>query len=127
VVPGLIVAGIDVSSYALKNAKLEISGGLHLGSADKLPFADKTYDAVISLGTLHNLPIERATRAFAEIVRVSRGTRNYAMVESFRNEREKTNLMYWQLTCESLLSPESWEWVMSLAGYKGDHGFIFFE
>jgi SAM-dependent methyltransferase len=127
VVPGLIVEGIDVSSYALENAKPEVKARLQLGSADKLPFADKSFDAVISLGTLHNLPIERAAKAFAEIARVSHGARNYVMVESFRSEREKTNLMYWQLTCESLLSPESWEWVMDLAGYKGDYGFIFFE
>jgi hypothetical protein len=49
------------------------------------------------------------------------------MVESFRDERERANLMYWQLTCESLLSPGSWEWVIERAGYRGDHGFIYFE
>ncbi|MDP2330651.1 MAG: class I SAM-dependent methyltransferase [Reyranella sp.] len=127
VVPGLVVEGLDISAYALANAKPEIQEKLHLGTADALPFADKSYDAVVSLGTLHNLPVERALKAFAEIARVSREARNYVMVESFRNEREKTNLMYWQLTCESLLSIASWEWIMGQAGYRGDHGFIFFE
>ena len=126
-VPGLIVEGLDVSSYALANAKPEIRQNLHLGTADALPFADGSYDTVLSFGTLHNLPVERAVKAFAEIARVSRGARNYVMVESFRNEREKTNLLYWQLTCESLLSIASWEWVMDQAGYRGDYGFIFFE
>lgn len=127
VVPGLVVEGIDVSAYALEHAKPEIKRNLNLGTADELPFDDKSFDAVISLTTLHNLPVERAVKAFAEMARVSRGARNYAMVESFRNEREKTNLLYWQLTCESLLSIASWEWVMELAGYRGDYDFIFFE
>ena len=126
-VPGLIVDGLDISAYALENAKAEIKDRLHLGTADVLPFPDKSYDAVFSFGTLHNLPVERAVKAFAEVARVSRGARNYVMVESFRNEREKNNLMYWQLTCESLLSIPTWEWVMAQAEYQGDYGFIFFE
>jgi ubiquinone/menaquinone biosynthesis C-methylase UbiE len=127
VVPGLVVEGLDISAYALANAKPEIQEKLHPGTADALPFEDKSYDVVVSFGTLHNLPVERALKAFAEVARVSRGARNYVMVESFRNEREKTNLMYWQLTCESLLSIETWEWIMGQAGYRGDYGFIFFE
>lgn len=126
-VPGLEVYGLDISSYAIDNAKPEVLPTLVVGTADKLPFADASFDAVVSLGTLHNLPVERALAAFSEIARVSRGERNYVMVESFRNESEKTNLMYWQLTCESLLSVPSWEWVMGQAGYRGDYGYIFFE
>jgi hypothetical protein len=49
------------------------------------------------------------------------------MVESFRNEREKANLLYWQLTCLSFHSPETWAWIYAKCGYTGDHGFIFFE
>ena len=49
------------------------------------------------------------------------------MVESYRNEREKMNLLYWQLTCKSFYSVEDWEFVFRQAGYSGDYGFIFFE
>jgi len=49
------------------------------------------------------------------------------MVESYRDEREKANLLYWQLTCRSFYSVEDWEFVFRQAGYSGDYGFIFFE
>jgi hypothetical protein len=82
---------------------------------------------VVTLGTFHNLTIEKLWTGLAELERVGRGPRKYLMVESFRDERERANLLYWQLTCESFLSPASWGWVMDRAGYHGDHGFIFFE
>lgn len=125
--PGLRVTGLDISAYALENAKEEIRPLLHLGDASALPFADASFDFVISLGTLHNLPIEVLLRAFAEIERVGKDTRKYVMVKSYRTMQEKINLLNWQLTCKSFHSPESWAWIAAQAGYKGDYGFIFFE
>jgi protein-L-isoaspartate(D-aspartate) O-methyltransferase len=49
------------------------------------------------------------------------------MVESWRNERERMNLLYWQLTCESFHDVKNWEWIYRQCGYQGDWGFIFFE
>ena len=92
-----------------------------------LPFDDATGDFVVSLGTLHNLEISGVFRALAEMERVGKGLRKYFMVESFRNERERANLLYWQLTCQSFHSPEEWAWIAQQAGYTGDHGFIYFE
>lgn len=126
VVPGLEVAGLDISQYGIDNAKEEVRPFLLRGSADSLPYADKSFDFVVSLGTLHNLALPGAHAAFAEIERVGRGGK-YVMVESFRNEREKANLLYWQLTCQSFHDPESWEWLAARAGYVGDIGFIYFE
>ena len=71
--------------------------------------------------------LEDVWRAVPEIERVGRGTSKYLMLESFRNEREKANLLYWQLTCLSFHSPETWAWIYAKCGYTGDHGFIFFE
>jgi protein-L-isoaspartate(D-aspartate) O-methyltransferase len=48
-------------------------------------------------------------------------------VESYRNEHEKANLLYWQLTCESFYSPEEWQWIYDYCGYDGDFEFIYFE
>lgn len=126
-VPGLIVTGLDISSYAIKNAKPEVAASLRVGTASALPFADDSFDFVISLGTLHNLSLPDAWSAVQEIERVGIGNRKYIMVESYRDEREKANLLYWQLTCHSFHSPESWAWLYDRAGYVGDHGFIFFE
>lgn len=126
-VPGIDAFGIDISEYGIADGKPEVKPRLVVGNARVLPYPSASFDVVISLGTLHNLPVEQSIDAFAEIERVGRSARKYVMVESFRDERERANLMYWQLTCESLLSPSSWAWVMERAGYRGDHGFIFFE
>ncbi|WP_044561719.1 class I SAM-dependent methyltransferase [Azospirillum sp. B4] len=127
VVPGLEIAGLDISAYGVANAKEEVRPFLEVGDCRRLPYADGAFDCVISLGTLHNLPIEGVFQALAEMERVGRGPRKYFMVESYRDEQEKTNLLYWQLTCLSFHSPESWAWIADQAGYTGDHGFIFFE
>tara|TARA_A100001015_G_C15024258_1_gene729588 strand:+ start:695 stop:1360 length:666 start_codon:yes stop_codon:yes gene_type:complete len=127
VVPGVEITGLDISKYAIENAKPEVADFLFHGNADKLPFEDNQFDAVISLGTLHNLEVDRVFSAVKEIMRVSKTNRNYIMVESWRNQKEKTNLLYWQLTCESFLSVKSWEWLYRQCNYKGDWDFIFFE
>jgi len=125
IVPGLEVHGLDVSAYAIEHAKEEVRDGLVCGHAKALPFADGTFDLVVSLGTLHNLAIADLWAALEEIERVGRGAK-YVMVESFRDEREKMNLLYWQLTCKSFYSVEDWEWLYRRVGYRGDYGFIFF-
>jgi len=124
--PGLVIRGIDISDYALANAKEEVKSCLDLGSASNLPYLDKSFDLVISLTTLHSLYIFDLERALKELSRVSKKD-GYIVVESYRNEQEKTNLLYWQLTCECLFTPQEWEWLFDRFGYKGDHSFIFFE
>lgn len=126
VVPGLVVHGIDVSSYGIEHAKEEVRANLAVASAEQLPFDNGTFDLVISLATLHNLHIEPLFRSLREIERVSKKSK-YIMVESYRNEREKANLIYWQLTCKSFYSVTDWEWIFNQTGYTGDYGFIFFE
>jgi len=126
VVPGIEVAGIDVSAYGIENAKPEIREALTLGDASTLPYEDKSFDLVLTLGALHNLPIGKLWSSISEIERVGRGGK-YIMVESYRNEREKANLLYWQLTCKSFYSTDDWEWLYRKIGYSGDYGFIFFE
>jgi len=126
VVPGLIVRGVDISQYALEHAKEEIRDMLQLGQAQSLPFPDKEFDLVISLTTLHNLKVYDLKKALQEIERVSRGS-SYIVVESFRNDREEVNMLYWQLTCASYYSVDEWEWLYHEWGYTGDYSFIFFE
>lgn len=126
--PGLHVQGVDISRYGLENAKPEIKESLSFSPAQELPFEDNQFDLVISLGALHNLKIFDLKRAIGEMNRVARHPEKmYIMLESYRNEEERVNLLYWQLTCESFYSVEEWEWVYRHFGYKGDYSFIFFE
>lgn len=126
-VPGLEVTGIDISRHGIENAKEEVRPFLREGLAQELPFEDGSFDFVFSLNTLHNLYLPDLFRAVSEIQRVGRSPRKYILVESYRNEREKANLLYWQLTCEAFLTPDEWAWVYARNGYDGDHGFIYFE
>jgi SAM-dependent methyltransferase len=125
--PGLHVEGLDISAYAIEHAKEEVKDHLRVGTAIDLPYLDASFDFVVSLGTLHNLGVADAVCAFREIQRVGRSPSKYVMVESFRNEREKANLLYWQLTCLSFHDPDGWAWIAAQAGYDGDIGFIYFE
>ena len=125
-VPGLEVTGLDVSGYAKKNAKPEIQNWIHEGHAKKLPFQDGEFDLVISINTLHNLECFDLDPALREIERVGRKNK-YLCVESWRNEEEKANLLYWQFTCESFYTTRGWEWWLQKTGYTGDHSFIYFE
>lgn len=125
-VPGLQVSGIDVSQYGIETSKEEVRPFLKKADASKLPFPDHSFDLVISINALHNLPCEKLELALKEIERVGKKDK-YLVVESFRNEEEKVNLLYWQLTCRSFYSPEDWAWWFKHTGYKGDHSFIYFE
>jgi protein-L-isoaspartate(D-aspartate) O-methyltransferase len=125
-VPGLEVAGVDVSSYAIEHAKEEVKPFLQVANATSLPFPDKSFDLVISINTLHNLRIYDLVKGLAEVERVSRKDK-YIIVDGYRTEEEKANLMYWQITCECFFTPEEWEWIFKQAGYTGDYACIYYE
>ncbi|MEK6236106.1 MAG: class I SAM-dependent methyltransferase [Planctomycetales bacterium] len=124
--PGLEITGIDISSYAIEHAKEEARPFLSEGSAAELPYPDDSFDLVISINTLHNLHCYDLDKALREMERVGK-KHKYLVVESYRNEEEKANLLYWQLTCESFLTPDEWAWWFERTGYSGDHSFIYFE
>jgi ubiquinone/menaquinone biosynthesis C-methylase UbiE len=126
VLPNAQVAGLDISQYALDHAKEEVRPHLTQGTAAKLPWPDDSFDLVYSLNALHNLCNYDLWSAIQEMERVGRNAK-YITVESYRNEREKVNLLYWQLTCRAFLATQEWEWLFEQAGYTGDHAFIYFE
>lgn len=126
VVPGLEIAGLDISQYGVENAKEEVRPYLKVGNCTELPFDGGTFDFVYSINTFHNLYNFELSAALKEMQRVGKEKR-YICVESYRDEREKANLMYWQLTCETFYTPEEWIWFYGHAGYVGDDDFIYFE
>jgi SAM-dependent methyltransferase len=126
VVPGLQVQGLDVSTYAIEHAHEGIRDRVGIGTAAELPYEDDTFDLVISINVLHNLYTYELEGALREIERVSR-KHKYLVVESYRNEAEKVNLLYWQLTCEQFCTPSEWQWWFERCQYSGDHSFIYFE
>lgn len=126
VVPGIDVTGVDISAYALNNSKEEIKDHLQVCNATALPFEDRSFDFVYSINTLHTLYCYELDKALREMQRVSKDNQ-YLCVESYRNENEKANLLYWQVTCEAFCTPEEWEWWFKQTCYTGDFSFIYFE
>ena len=125
-VPGVEIYGVDISNYAIEHAKEEIKDRLQVCNAIDLPFPDHYFDLVYSITTLHNLHNYDLDKALREMERVGKKNK-YLCVESYRNEVEKANLLYWQVTCEAFCTPEEWEWWFKQTGYTGDHSLIYFE
>jgi SAM-dependent methyltransferase len=126
VIPDAEIHGIDISPYAIANSKVEIRDRLQVGNATQLPWPDDHFDLVISITTLHNLHAYDLYPALREMERVGKKNK-YLCVESYRNEQEKANLLYWQVTCEAFNTPKEWQWWFDHTGYSGDHSFIYFE
>ena len=125
-VPDASVAGIDISAYALHHAMDDVRSRVVRGTAAHLPFADRSFDLVVSINTLHNLRVFELESALREIERVGRGAK-YIVMDSFQSERQKANLLYWQLTCQCFYTPEDWQWWFDRTGYTGDHSFVCFD
>lgn len=126
ILPECTIAGLDISKYALEHSKEEVRDQLQYGNAVSLPFEDNSFDFIVSLNTLHNLYNYELFDAVKEIERVGSKDK-YIVIEAYRNEQEKANLLYWQLTCRCFYTPKEWEWIFKQCGYTGDYGYIVFE
>lgn len=120
VCPGLEAFGLDVSEYALMNCEPEAVGRLHLGSADKLPFPDKSFNAVVSINTIHNLPRPLCVEAVREIQRLAPG-KGFIQVDSYRTPEQKEIFESWVLTARFYDYPEGWIKLFEEAGFTGDY------
>lgn len=118
--PNCTVAGVDVSEYAIENAMPSVKSFLRVASGERLPYPDKSFDLVISINSIHNLPPERLKNALREIERVSR-KHSYITVDAWRNEQERVQLCKWVLTAESMFHVEDWRKIFAEVGYTGDY------
>lgn len=118
--PDCTIAGIDVSHYAIEKAMPSVKPFLKIASADDLPYPDKSFDLVVSINSVHNLPPERLKIALREIERVSRG-HSYITVDAWRTEQERENLFKWVLTAETMMHVEGWKKFFEEVGYHGDY------
>jgi len=91
-----------------------------LGDAQSLPFPDRSFDCVISLNTIHNLPKDGVLTAMREIERLSPG-RAFVQVDSYRTPEEREIAVSWILTARFHDYPEGWLKVYQEAGYAGDY------
>ena len=119
VCPGLEAFGLDVSGYALSRCEPEVVGRLQIGSAERLPFPDRSFSTVISINTLHNLERPALVRALREIERLAPG-RSFVQVDSYHTEAQRELFLRWVLTAKFHDYPKGWLKLFDEAGYTGD-------
>ena len=119
VLPGARVRGLDVSSYAKENAHRGMGELIDIGSAEKLPYADQSFDLVVSINSIHNLKLGPLKRALREIERVGRAHK-FISVDAWRTEEEKQRLTDWILTAETYMHVDDWHRLFAEVGYRGD-------
>ena len=119
-IPGIAVKGIDISPYAIAHAMDDIKPHLQVANATQLPFADQSFDVVISINTVHNLERTECGRALREIERVSRG-KSFITVDAYRNDDEKERMYAWNLTAKTIMSVDEWIAFFKEIGYTGDY------
>jgi len=119
VIPKAKVRGLDVSRYAKENAHGSMGELIDIGSADSLPYPDKSFDLVISINSIHNLKLGLLKRALREIERVGRAHK-FISVDAWRTEEEKQRLMDWILTAETYMHVDDWHRLFTEVGYTGD-------
>ena len=95
-IPGIDVRGVDISEYAIQQAKHDVSDRVSVANAIDLPFEDSSFDLVISITTIHNLEGDDLVAALREIMRVSRGGA-FITVDAYRNDEEKKAMFAWNL------------------------------
>jgi len=147
-IPGIKVAGLDISKYALNHAmdgfgnylvknkgilyneasKLEkltrkkVIPHMVYGSADELPWPDNSFDVVLSINVIHNLPEDKCKKAIKEMIRVGRNKENmFIQVDSYKTEEERERMKIWVLTAETMLSTDEWTNFFKKCGYDGDY------
>ena len=87
-IPEISVNGVDISDYAIENSMKDIKPYVKVADVRNLPFADNSFDLVISINTIHNLGIEELKKALKEIERVSKKDA-FITVDAYRNKEEK--------------------------------------
>lgn len=120
VCPGLEVFGLDISDYAVRNCEPEVVGRLQVGNANHLPFPDGSFQALLSINTVHNLVRADCVRALQEMQRVAPGG-GYVQVDAYRNAAEEQLFLDWVLTARTYGTPEFWVKLLKEAGYAGDY------
>lgn len=124
--PKCMIAGIDVSRYAIAIAKEEVKPYLQVGNVLELPFDNRCFDLVIAINVVHNLELEGCKRGIREIQRVSR-KHAFIQVDAWRTEEERKRLEDWIVTCKTHMHVDSWHRLFTEVGYTGDYWWFFAE
>ena len=120
ILPDLTVRGIDISEYAIENSIEDIIPFVKVGDAKDLSeFQDNEFDLIISITTIHNLPLEECKQAIKEIQGV--GKNAFITVDAWRTNEQKQRMLNWNLTAKTFMSVDDWKKLFKEVGYTGDY------
>ena len=119
-IPEISVNGIDVSEYAIEHAVAEVKPFVKVANAIELPFEDNSFDAVISITTLHNLEQDELAIALKEVERVSKG-KSFITLDAYRDDAQKERMEAWNLTAKTMMHVDEWKAFFKEVGYTGDY------
>jgi SAM-dependent methyltransferase len=118
--PRAAVTGIDLSAYAIEHAIEDMKPFVKVGNAVGLPYDDDSFDLVISINTVHNVPLAECKQALREIERVSR-RHAFVTMDAWRDDREKERMLHWNLTGLTYMHVDDWKALFDEVGYTGDY------
>ncbi|MBN2711674.1 MAG: class I SAM-dependent methyltransferase [Planctomycetes bacterium] len=119
-IPGITVAGIDISEYAVENAIEDMRPFVQVADAKELPFEDKSFDVVISVTTIHNLERDDCAKALQEVERVQRRG-SFVTLDAYRDDEERELMEAWNLTAKTVMHVDEWKAFFKEIGYTGDY------
>ena len=119
-IPGVTVAGVDISDYCLTTAMETVKPYLLLGDAKELPFPDKSFDLIISIATIHNLELDELKMALRELERVSRAHK-FIKLGAWHNDEEKDRMLRWNVVANTFMHVDEWGKLFKETGYTGDY------
>ncbi|MEZ7195963.1 class I SAM-dependent methyltransferase [Pseudodesulfovibrio karagichevae] len=118
--PEITIQGLDISEYGKEHALDDMREFIDIGNAKELPYEDNSFDLVICINTVHNLPLEECKQALQEIQRVTRKDA-FVTMDAWRNDREHEQLLKWNLTALTYMHVNDWIALFDEVGYKGDY------
>jgi len=124
--PQMVVAGLDISRYAIDQSIKEVSSFIKEGSAKALPYGDNSFDLVVSINTVDHLPLKECKQAIKEIERVKK-KHAFIMVNSWRDDEEKERLLKWNITARTVMHVTEWKKLFAEVGYTGDYYWFFLQ
>lgn len=118
----LILRGIDCSEYAKSKASPSVQSLIDIGCCSELPYDDNSFDAVVSINTIHNLEPEMCRMALRELVRVVKNKSNiFIQVDCCETQDEKDIFDVWALTARTCLTSTEWLTMFQEEGFSGDY------
>jgi len=118
--PEAKLQGIDISQYAIENSIEDMKKNVQVADAMSLPFNDNSFDLVISVNTIHNLPIEGCKTAVREIQRVSK-KHAFLTVDAWRDDEQERRMKNWNLTGLTMMHVDDWQQLFEECGYTHDY------